>query len=431
MKLEQEKLAVATVEEQQTGLWDIAFIWFCANVAVPRLMIGGSLAELGFWKLLFILIVGNIIVFLPLLALGNIGYKVKTPTMAAARMTFGIRGSYLPSIANGIQLLGWAANVSVICGSSINAIIASLTRFDNLTLWIIITAVVQLLITAYGFRSITWLQRLSVPLLAILTLIVAVLIFKRYGFQSIFTYTPVAAIGIMTGLDVVASNAFAWGPMVCDYTRYAKSAGTAGWGTLWGSLAGAASFMFIGAISAVTTGSANPVDFLLATGLGIPALLIIVLSSVTTNVINLYSASISFVNVFPKVEPWKIIVPAGVVVGGVAIIPNLIGHFITFLTVVGSIFIPLIAIMLVDFFLVKKQNVSAEEMLKENASSIYWYSGGFRWSAIVVWLIGVALYNLLAYLWPALGACVPTFIVIGLLWYFIGKASERGGASNE
>lgn len=431
MKLEQEKLAVATVEEQQTGLWDIAFIWFCANVAVPRLMIGGSLAELGFWKLLFILIVGNIIVFLPLLALGNIGYKVKTPTMAAARMTFGIRGSYLPSIANGIQLLGWAANVSVICGSSINAIIASLTRFDNLTLWIIITAVVQLLITAYGFRSITWLQRLSVPLLAILTLIVAVLIFKRYGFQSIFTYTPVAAIGIMTGLDIVASNAFAWGPMVCDYTRYAKSAGTAGWGTLWGSLAGAASFMFIGAISAVTTGSANPVDFLLATGLGIPALLIIVLSSVTTNVINLYSASISFVNVFPKVEPWKIIVPAGVVVGGVAIIPNLIGHFITFLTVVGSIFIPLIAIMLVDFFLVKKQNVSAEEMLKENASSIYWYSGGFRWSTIVVWLIGVALYNLLAYLWPALGACVPTFIVIGLLWYFIGKASERGGASNE
>lgn len=431
MKLEQEKLAVATLEEQKTGLWDIAFIWFCANVAVPRLMIGGSLAELGFWKLIFILIVGNIIVFLPLLALGNIGYKVKIPTMAAARMTFGIRGSYIPSIANGIQLLGWAANVSVICGSSIHAIVMSLTGFDNLTFWIIVTAVVQLLITAYGFRSITWLQRLSVPLLAILTLIVAVLIFKRYGFESILSYTPVAAIGIMTGLDIVASNAFAWGPMVCDYTRYAKSAGTAGWGTLWGSLAGAASFMFIGAISAVTTGSANPVDFLLATGLGIPALLIIVLSSVTTNVINLYSASISFVNVFPKVEPWKIIVPAGIVVGGIAIIPNLIGHFITFLTVVGSIFIPLISIMLVDFFLVKKQKVSAEEMLKEDASSIYWYNGGFHWSAIIVWFIGVALYNLLAYLWPTLGACVPTFIVIGLLYYFIAKSLEKGGASND
>ena len=421
MKLEQEKLTVATLEEQKTGLWDIAFIWFCANVAVPRLMIGGSLAELGFWKLLFILLAGNIIVFLPLLALGNIGYKVKIPTMVASRMTFGIRGSYLPSVANGIQLLGWAANVSVICGASINEIIKAITGFDSITLWIIVTAAVQLVITAYGFRSITWLQRLSVPLLAILTIIVAILIIKNYGFNSIVNYTPAAAMSILVGLDIVASNAFAWGPMVCDYTRYAKSSGSAGWGTLIGSLSGAASFMFIGAISAITTGSANPVDFMLTAGLGIPALLIIILSSVTTNVINLYSASISFVNVFPKVEPWKIIVPSGIVVGGIAIIPNLIGHFITFLTIVGAIFIPLIAIMLVDFFIIKKQNVSVEEMLKEDENSKYWYSNGFNWKAILVWVIGIILYNLLTYVWALLGGCVPTFIITALLYMVVGK----------
>lgn len=421
MKLEQEKLTAATLDEQKTGLWDIAFIWFCANVAVPRLMIGGSLAELGFWKLIFILIVGNVIVFLPLLALGNIGYKVRIPTMAASRMTFGIRGSYLPSVANGIQLLGWAANVSVICGSSINEIIKAITGFDSLSLWIAVTAAVQLLITAYGFRSITWLQRLSVPLLAVLTVIVAVLIFKNYGFSSVVNYTPAAAMSIMVGLDIVASNAFAWGPMVCDYTRYAKSAGSAGWGTLIGSLAGAASFMFIGAISAVTTGSANPVDFMLTAGLGIPALLIIVLSSLTTNVINLYSASISFVNVFPKIEPWKIIVPSGIVVGGIALIPNLIGHFITFLTIVGAIFIPLIAIMLVDFFAIKKQEVSVEEMLKDDRTSKYWYSNGFNWKAIFVWVLGIILYNFLTYVWNVLGACVPTFIIIALLYLLVGK----------
>ena len=232
MKLEQERLAVNSLDEQKTGLWDIAFIWFCANVAVPRLMIGGSLAELGFWKLMFILIVGNILVFLPLLALGHIGYKVKLPTMAASRLTFGIRGSYLPSVANGIQLLGWAANVTVICGSSINAIVEALTGFSSLALWIIVTGVAQLLITAYGFRSITWLQRVSVPLLAILTLVVIVMIFKNYGATSIVHYTPAAAISLLMGLDIVASNAFAWGPMVCDYTRYAKTAGAASWGTL-------------------------------------------------------------------------------------------------------------------------------------------------------------------------------------------------------
>ena len=426
MKLEKERLTIATPEEQRTKWFDIAFIWFCANVAVPRLMIGGQLMEMGFWKMLAMILIGNVIIFLPLLALGDIGFKVKIPTMAATRFVFGIKGSYLPSIANGIQLLGWAANVTVICGSSINAIIAKMTGFDNLTLWIVVTAVVQLLITAYGFRSITWLQRVSVPLLILLSVITVVIVFREFGFQSISSYTPAAPIGIMIGVDIIAANAFAWGPMVCDYTRYAKSGAGAGVGTLIGSLVGAASFMFVGAISFAATGSANPVDFLLTQGLGIPALLIIVLSSVTTNVVNLYSSGISFVNVFPKVEPWKIIVPLGVVVGLIAIIPNLIGHFITFLVIVGAIFVPLIGIMLIDFYCIKKKDVDAEQALVEDKTSKYWFKGGFNWPALIVWYIGIAIYNLFSYVWTAIGACVPTLIIVCVIYYIVAKAQNRG-----
>lgn len=425
MKLEKEKLEIVSLNEQKTGWLDIAFIWFCANVAVPRLMIGGSLMELGFVNMILMITLGNIIIFLPLLALGSIGFNVKVPTMAASRATFGIRGSYLPSLANGIQLFGWAANVTVICASSINAIVSAMTGFSSLPFWVVVTAVVQLLITAYGFRSITWLQRISVPLLIILTVVTGVLIFKKYGVDSIVSYAPLAPLGIMVGVDIIAGNAFAWGPMVCDYTRYARSSKGAGVGTLVGSLAGAASFMFIGAISVVATGSPNPVDFLLGEGLGIPALIIIVLSSITTNVVNIYSASISFVNVFPKVEPWKIIVPAGIIVGGIAIIPNLIGHFITFLTIVGSIFVPFIAIMLVDYFLIKKKDVDAEELLVENSKSKYWYNGGFNWGAIIVWIAGIILYNVLAYAYPVFGSCVPTFIIIAIVYYFVGKATAK------
>lgn len=417
MKLEKEGLVVTPPSEQKTGLWDMAFIWFCANVAVPRLMIGGSLAELGFGKMMLTLLFGNIVVFLPLLALGVIGYEIRIPTMAATRMTFGVKGSYLPSVANGIQLLGWGANVTVICGASINSIVSAMTGFENLTLWIIVTGVVQLVITAYGVRSITWLQRVSVPLLAILTVVSAFLIVKNYGWSSITHYQPVAAISLMVGLDIVASNAFAWGPMVCDYTRYAKSASSSCWGTLIGSLAGAAGFMFVGALSFMTTGNANPVDMLLALGLGVPALLIIVLSSVTTNVMNLYSAAISFVNVWPKAKPWQIIGVGGVIMTGIALIPNLIDHFISFLTIVGSIFVPLIAIMVVDYFLIRKKAVDPEELLVEDEQSKYWYQGGFHWKAITIWLIGAVMYNLLYYFWPVLGSCIPTFLVIGVVYY--------------
>ena len=109
----------------------------------------------------------------------------------------------------------------------------------------------------------------------------------------------------------------------------------------------------------------------------------------------------------------------GIVMTGIALIPNLIGHFISFLTIVGSIFVPLIAIMLVDYFLIKKQKVEPEELLAEDSSSKYWFKGGFNWKAIIIWLLGAVMYNLLYYFWPVLGSCVPTFLVIGLLYYLV------------
>ncbi|MFR3993037.1 MAG: cytosine permease [Angelakisella sp.] len=104
---------------------------------------------------------------------------------------------------------------------------------------------------------------------------------------------------------------------------------------------------------------------------------------------------------------------------GIALIPNLIGHFISFLTIVGSIFVPLIAIMLVDYFLIKKQKVVPEEMLAEDSTSKYWFKGGFNWKAIIIWLIGAVMYNMLYYFWPVLGSCIPTFLVIGILYYLV------------
>ena len=425
MKLEREGIQIIPESEQKTGLWDMAFVWFCANVAVPRLLMGGSMAGLGFARAAAMLLWGNVLVILPLLALGVIGYKVRIPTMAAARMTFGIKGSYVPAIANAVQLIGWGASVTVVCGSSIDAVVSAMTGYSNITLWIILTGIVQLLITAYGFRSITWLQRVSVPLLALLSIYAAYLMIKNYGWSNLTAFRPESPMPIMLGIDVLAANAFAWGPMVCDYTRYAKNKSSSSVGTLIGSLAGAAGFMFVGMISSIVTGDPNPSSMLVSLGLGVPALLIIILSSVTTNVMNLYSSAISFVNVFPKIEPWKIIVGGGVAITGVAVIPNLIGHFIQFLTIVGSIFVPLIAILLVDYFLLKKQQVDAEQLLVDNASSSYWYKNGFNVRAIVIWLVCVAIFNILPHVAPTIGATVPTFLLIAVVYFAVEKLSPR------
>lgn len=110
--------------------------------------------------------------------------------------------------------------------------------------------------------------------------------------------------------------------------------------------------------------------------------------------------------------------------GIIAVIPNLINHFIDFLVIVGSIFVPLIAIMVTDYFLVKKQKVDAEAILVEDQTSKYWYTNGFNWKAIVIWLVGIVMYNLLYFVWTPLGSTVPTFLVISFI-YFLLCSKER------
>lgn len=425
MKLETEGIDVLSPDQQKTGLWDIAFLWFCANVAVPRLLIGGTLAGLGLIRAVQILIWGNILVIIPLIFLGQMGYRLRIPTMAASRLTFGVKGSYIPSIANSVQLIGWGAAVTVVCGSSINAVFSEMTGFENLTLWVVITAVVQLLITVYGFRSITWLQRASTPLLALLSVYVAYIILRDYGWQNLAVVVPASAISIAVALDILAGNAFAWGPMVCDYTRYSKNARSAGWGTLLGSVSGAAGFMFVGLVSGLATGDPNPSSMLVKFGLGVPALLIIILSSLTTNVLNLYSAAISFSNLRSDIVPWKIILIFGTLVGGVSIIPGFIGHFIGFLIFVGSIFVPLIAVMVVDFYVVKRQEVKPEELFAVDRNSKFWYTNGFHTKAIAVWLVGTLFYYFFPKIVPFLGSTIPCFIFTAILAVVVLKERKH------
>jgi cytosine/uracil/thiamine/allantoin permease len=94
------------------------------------------------------------------------------------------------------------------------------------------------------------------------------------------------------------------------------------------------------------------------------------------------------------------------------------------LIIVGSIFVPLIAIMLVDYFLVQKQQVVPEDLLVEDKTSKFWYNNGYNWSAIAIWIVGVLFYNLLYYVWTPLGSTLPAFIVTSILYYIVAKMKE-------
>jgi len=143
---------------------------------------------------------------------------------------------------------------------------------------------------------------------------------------------------------------------------------------------------------------------MLAANMGLTALGVVILSTVTTTFLDAYSAGVSFGNIFPKLNE-KL----------VAIIMTLIGIFIAlwvdienyenFLIAIGSVFAPLFAILLTEYFILKNRQVQANMLV--------------NWAAFGVWALGVILYYQFITMEFVLGATIPVMLITALLYKII------------
>ncbi|HOE58079.1 MAG TPA: cytosine permease, partial [Bacillota bacterium] len=158
----------------------------------------------------------------------------------------------------------------------------------------------------------------------------------------------------------------------------------------------------IGLGAAITAGNPDPGAMMLAADLGFTALGIVILSTVTTTFLDAYSAGVTFLNIFPKADERKAALAMGITGTLIAVIVP-IEQYENFLYAIGSVFAPLFAILLTDYFIVKK-NIKLQEGLLVN------------WGAAIVWIIGVIMYYQFIKLDFVLGATVPVMAITGLIY---------------
>jgi purine-cytosine permease-like protein len=106
----------------------------------------------------------------------------------------------------------------------------------------------------------------------------------------------------------------------------------------------------IGLAGALESGSADPSSMMLAAGLGLVALCIIGLSTVTTTFLDAWSAAESSINVFARL-PRRGAAVFFAALGTLLALYFPVERYTDFLYVLGSVFAPLIAILLADYFL--------------------------------------------------------------------------------
>ena len=352
---------------------------------------------------LLVIVVGHIIGNTPLALGGIIGSEEGVPTMMSTRPAFGVKGSYLAALLNIVQLIGWTAIMLIICGEAANSIMEELLGVSHVKALILISGIVTTAWAVVGHKTWKWLQRVSVTALLLLCVVMTYAVLK----QGIPDMTVGEKLSTALALDLVIAMPISWLPLVSDYSRYAVNTKRCFAGTWIGYFLVSSWMYVLGLGAALFTGMAEPVPMMLALGLGIPALLIVFLSTFTTTFLDVYSTAVSALNIWEGLSERKGVIMGGILGTALALVFPM-GEYESFLLLIGSMFCPLFGVVLTDYFVIRK---SYPDSFFENRS--------VNWKAIAAWVVGAAVYHLLI---PVnVGSSIPSMVIAAVTYIVLEK----------
>jgi len=420
----EEGYSIEPVKKRIFTFFDIFAIWLGAGISIAEFWAGALLTPaLPLLNAILVIIAGHIIGNIVMALIAIEGASTGMPTMVVARGALGVKGSMLPSFLNYLQLIGWTA-IMLIVGAR---------AMENVTgccyhIWIIFLGAI---VTAWAFvnpRIWKKLEKISALLLLILSIWLLFVTLQKFSMEELFHYNATGDIGTMLALDLVIAMPLSWAPLIADYSRFGKSNRHAAWGTFLGYFLSSSLFYIIGSMTNAAIGESDPIGIIVSYGVGIPAMMIIVFSTATTTFMDVYSAAISFKNINPGANAKMHILLVGI--AGIIIAMLLpMEKYESFLLLIGGAFVSLTAIMIADYFVVKR-GYKAEELLKEGGE--YWYSSGYNLAGMAIWFIGflfyilVAMEGIMGYTIPYFsrfgylaGSSIPTFLLVFFLYWLI------------
>ncbi len=381
--------------EHRTNLLENGMIWFGAGVSIAEILTGTYFADLGLQTALITILIGHIIGCLLLFAAGYIGGKARRSAMETTKMSFGQKGALFFALMNVIQLIGWTAIMIYDGALSANAIIGTGVWF-----WALVIGLLIVLWIKIGITNLGRINTITMAALFILTLILCKVIFFSGN-----TMSAASEDGMTFGaaVELAVAMPLSWMPLVADYTKEAEkpfaatltSAVTYGIVSCW--------MYIIGMGAALFAGTTDISVIMLRAGLGLVGLLIVIFSTVTTTFLDAYSAGISAETLTARISG-KTMGIAVAIIGTVCAMLFPMDNITNFLYFIGSVFAPMIAIMIVDF------------ILGRNADSME-----YSFTNLLVWLVGFFLYRYLMTVDFVLGNTFPDIILTMLLAFIMAK----------
>ncbi len=396
------------MEKTQLSGVNLFFLWFGAAVSVAEILTGGYLAELGAVRGLWAIVLGHLAGTLLLVLAGLIGFKERLPAIMSTRISFGKQGSYLISLINILQLVGWTAIMVIEGGTAMNVIGRTLWHFDHPALMYCLIGSLVGLWVFWGVKGFKRINTLASALLLILTVVMSWVVFTLPT-AAVEAAKQTGPFGMGFELSIIMP--LSWFPLIADYTSLARSKRGALIAPFCGYFLGSCWMYAIGMAGGLLSGSPDPTKIMLAANLGLTALAILGLSTVTTTFLDVYSAGVSLINIFPGVNDRMAAVGFTAIGTGIALIFP-IDRYTDFLYLLGSVFSPLIAILLIDYFLIGCDNRNRRTDAVATGSLV----------------TGITFYYLVKALEIPIGPTLTTIVFTAALHIILRRWQRRGEA---
>lgn len=372
-------------------------LWFGAAVSIAEMLTGALIAPLGFKNGMAAILIGHVIGGFILFMAGSIGAKSKLSSSESTRISFGTYGSYLFSLLNIIQLLGWTAVMIIGGAKTLNVVTIQLFGMNNEVVWSILIGFLIIIWISLGMKNVSYVNGIAVGILFIFTIILGVTVFSN-GLIPVGKMTGKMTFG--TAVELNVAMALSWLPLIADYTKHVEKEKSGTFYSVLGYFIGSILMFVIGLGASLYVGTTDIASILLSAGLGGVALFIILFATITTTFLDVYSAGISFQNISHRISEKN----AGILVcilGVVLAVFVPITQYEHFLYLIGSVFAPLFAILLTEYFIFKKTSINKGTLI--------------NLSNIVIWVLGVIGYRLFLPIGSVAGVTFPIMIATGLV----------------
>jgi cytosine permease len=275
--------------------------------------------------------------------------------------------------------MGWFGVQSNIAGSSFAKIMS--IYFDSTfspRICSFIIGILMMLTAVMGIKYLKYLNYIAVPAKILLLTFGVILSFHGKSFGTITSYLPPEPMDFLTAIGLSIGFISVGGVISPDYARFAKTKKDVLKGTILGLLPAGITLLGVGSMLAILQNTYDIVEIFSKFGYPFMALLILIVATWTTNVMNAYSSGLALNQLFhlPEKKRYLSTIIAGVLGCGLAAM-GIMDKFMGFLMILTITVPPVAGVLISDYFVSKNFKPDTIQ--------------AFNWKGILAWVLGVSV----------------------------------------